>query len=47
MADDSVRMRNEATKNLHTVFKGMCIGFGAFIIWRIAMIFVNIILDSF
>ena len=36
-----------AIDSLHTVFKGMFIGFGAFIIWRIAMGFVEIVLDSF
>lgn len=36
-----------AIESLHTVFKGMAIGFGAFLIWRIAMGFVNIIFNSF
>lgn len=39
--------KEKAKEDLHTVFKGMCYGFGAFTIWRIVMLVVRLIIDSF
>ncbi len=39
------RLQN-ARNNLHTVFLGMFIGFGAFIIWRLAMGVIELILSA-
>lgn len=39
--------REVAKKSLHTIFIGMGIGFGAYIIWKIAMALVKIIIQSF
>ena len=38
--------KEEAKKNLHTLFIGMAYGFGAFIIWRVAMALVGMIIGS-
>ena len=38
--------KEEAKRNLHTVFIGMAIGFGAYAIWRIAISIVTIIIGS-
>ena len=38
--------REKAIQSLHTTFKGMLYGFGAFFIWRIAMSIVYFILSS-
>lgn len=38
--------RQIAQQSLHTVFIGMAIGFGAFVIWQIAMSIVKIIIES-
>ena len=37
----------KAKKDLHTVFKAMLYGFGAFFIWRIAMAIVSVIINAF
>ena len=34
-----------AKNNLHTAFKGMFFGFGAFLIWRIAMSIIQVIIE--
>lgn len=39
--------REVAKKSLHTIFIGMAIGFGAYIIWKIAMAVVTIMIQSF
>lgn len=39
--------RRIAQENLKKAFKGMAIGFGAYVIWRVAMGFVNIIIGAF
>ena len=39
--------RDKAKKSLHTIFVGMAFGFGAYIIWQIAMAIVTIIIGSF
>ena len=39
--------RKVAKDNLKKAFKGMAIGFGAYVIWRVAMGFVNIIIGAF
>lgn len=39
--------REKAKHNLKTAFKGMAIGFGAFLIWRISMGIVEIIIQAF
>lgn len=39
--------KNKAKEDLHTVFKGMCYGFGAFTIWKIVMLVVRLIIESF
>lgn len=47
MAGASPEQKRIAMENLHTVFRGMLIGFGAFIIWRIAASFIELIFGSF
>ena len=47
MASGNPEKLQSAKANLHTVFKGMLIGFGAFIIWEISMGIVTLILDTF
>ncbi len=42
----SPQQKEEAKRNLHTVFIGMAIGFGAYAIWRIAISIVTIIIGS-
>lgn len=47
MAGASPEQKRAAIDGLHTVFKGMVIGFGAFVIWLFASGIINIILGSF
>lgn len=46
LAGASPEQQQIAKKNLGTLFMGMVYGFGAFIIWNIAMGFVEIIIDA-
>lgn len=39
--------KNKAKKDLHTTFRGMVYGFGAFFIWQIAMSIVRLIIKGF
>lgn len=39
--------KEEAKQSLHTVFKGMGYGFGAFAIWKIVMSIVKVVIESF
>ena len=41
------KAKGRAKKDLHIVFKGMFIGFGAFAIWKIAMSIIRLILSTF
>lgn len=43
--NNPTRLQN-ARNNLHTVFLGMCIGFGAFIIWNVTMGIIELILSA-
>ena len=43
----SPEQRDIAKQSLHTIFIGMAIGFGAFVIWKIAMGIVSIMISSF
>ena len=36
-----------AKQSLHTIFIGMAMGFGAYVIWRIAMSIVTLIIEAF
>ena len=47
MAADNPAKKGEARDRLHTVFKGMAFGFGAFFIWNISMAIVRVILTAF
>ena len=47
MSGSSPGQRKIAKDNLKKAFKGMAIGFGAYVIWRVAMGFVNIIIGAF
>lgn len=38
--------KETAKQSLHTIFIGMAIGFGAYVIWRIAMSIVEIMIDA-
>ena len=46
MAAADPAQKGKAKTDLHIVFKGMIIGFGAFTIWKIVMIIVNVVIDS-
>ena len=43
----SPEQRDIAKQSLHTIFIGMAFGFGAFVIWRVAMAIVSIMIASF
>ena len=43
----SPEQRDIAKQSLHTIFIGMAFGFGAFVIWQIAMGIVKIMITSF
>lgn len=43
----SPEQRDIAKQSLHTIFIGMAFGFGAFIIWKIAMAIVSIMIAAF
>ena len=43
----SPEQRDIAKQSLHTIFIGMAFGFGAFVIWQVAMGIVKIIITSF
>lgn len=48
MASGASPGQREVAKNsLHTIFIGMAFGFGAYVIWRIAMAIVTIMITSF
>jgi hypothetical protein len=47
MAASSPEKKGEAKESLHTVFWGMAYGFGAYLIWKIAMGIVSIIINAF
>lgn len=46
MSTNSAEQQKKAVKDLHTTFKGMAFGFGAFFIWRIAMGIVEVIISN-
>ena len=41
------QQKENAKRSLRTIFTGMAIGFGAYMIWRIAMSIVTIIISAF
>ncbi len=41
------QQKENAKKSLQTIFMGMAVGFGAYMIWRIAMSIVTIIISAF
>lgn len=41
------KKKEEAKQSLKTIFIGMAFGFGAFLIWKIAMAIVSLIISSF
>lgn len=43
----SPQQKEVAKQSLHTIFIGMAMGFGAYVIWRIAMSIVEIIIMAF
>lgn len=47
MAGDSPHDKEKAKKSLHTVFIGMIYGFGAYVIWTMAMGIINLIIGAF
>lgn len=47
MAGDSPHNKENAKKSLHTVFIGMIYGFGAYVIWNMAMGVINLIIGAF
>lgn len=42
----SPHQKEIAKQSLHTIFIGMTIGFGAYVIWRIAMSIVEVLIDT-
>ena len=44
---DKPKQQEKAKDDLHTTFRGMAYGFGAFFIWQIAMSVVRLIIESF
>lgn len=46
MSTNDARQKGKALGALHTTFKGMAFGFGAFFIWRIAMGIVEVIISN-
>lgn len=42
----SPEQKEIAKKSLHTIFIGMAIGFGAYVIWRIAMSLIEIFIEA-
>ncbi len=46
MSTNDAKQKGKAKEALHTTFKGMAFGFGAFFIWRIAMGIVEVIISN-